>query len=148
MKLINTQYPFLIASLVFFVLGAMYCTNALDINFHDTYFIILLPLLSYYPAIYMLVTFFIYYVFSKALKPLNNKWGIVHFMLTLFSTIVICKTALGVYQPHRYYSLSNQSNFVNSHTMLSMVVIVFLLAQLIFLVNIIKSLTNIKVSKL
>jgi heme/copper-type cytochrome/quinol oxidase subunit 1 len=148
MKVIKTQYPFLIASLVFFVLGTMYYTNALDINFHDTYFIISLPLLSYYPAMYMLVTFFIYYVFNKALKPLNNMWGIIHFMLTLLSSIIICKTALGAYQPQRYYSFSNQSSFVTSHIMLIIAVIIFLLAQLIFLVNIIKSLTNNKVSKL
>lgn len=122
--------------------GIILGDSALDINIHDTYFVV-----GHFHIVMGLSAAFgmiagIYHWFPKMFgRLMNNKLGYVHFWLTIVS-------AYGVFfpmhfmglagVPRRYYSNSNFpvfDSFIDMNQMMSIFAILAFAAQLIFLYN-------------
>jgi len=126
-------YAFLVF-LVFSLLTAFFYSNAaIDLQLHDTY---ILPLGLFA---------FLYFLLPKLIrKPLNSTLGKIHFWLTVASLLILATFCYyhdtGI--PRRYYSFNSfdaniDFDSFNKVTLVSL--ILFLIAQLFFLFNLIYS---------
>lgn len=145
MKYMEAETLFLLSGIVLTVLGSIYPNDVIDINLHDTYFVIKLPFLSYMPAILLLFLSFVYYLFSKYFIVLNTSLGVLHYMLTLLGVIGIWQSVANFSSPGNYNALSQP--ILNFGLLLLIAVVLFLLGQMVFIANIIWALLKSKVSK-
>ncbi|CAM3640896.1 hypothetical protein MUGA111182_00685 [Mucilaginibacter galii] len=139
MQYLKAKYLFLLSGIISFVVGVIYYHDTLDMNLHDTYFVAVLPLLSCYPAIYMLMVAMVYFMFSRYFKPLNERAGTVHFLVTALSAISMWQIFNTFFQPKRYYAFNGPSYFITAENMLLVAFFFFLVAQLLFVINIIRT---------
>jgi len=139
MKYLKAKYLFLLSGIISFIVGIIHYDDTLDMNLHDTYFVAVLPLLSCYPAIYMLAVAMVYFMFNRYFKPLNERAGGVHFLLTALSAISMWQIFDTFFQPKRYYAFIGPSYFIDAETMLLVAFFFFLVAQLLFVTNIIRT---------
>ena len=128
------------------VTGLILGNSALDINVHDTYFVV-----GHFHIVMGLSAIFgmfagVYHWFPKLFgRMMNNKLGTVHFWIT-----IIC--AYGVFfpmhflgfagVPRRYYTNSEFplfENMININEIISMFAIMAMIAQLIFFFNFVYS---------
>jgi len=127
--------------------GAFWGNSAIDIQLHDTYFVIahfhILILFSLIFGFYAIV----YFVTPKIIRrQLNETLGQLHFWLT---TIVIFFLMYPIYNlgmagvPRRYYSVEKPKIYEqvgNINVIITIIGILAFLSQFIFLVNLIYSL--------
>ena len=121
--------------------------NTIDINVHDTYFVIA----KFH--IWLLLTLFlgmltcVYFILHKMNRKTNKTLTIAHYILTLLPLIImpIC----GNFAPNttrRYYSTNTSAMFDNGGLSIIHIYIILLIAlvigQLIFIVNIATSRKN------
>lgn len=120
--------------------------NTIDINIHDTYFVIA----KFH--IWVLLTLFlgmltcVYFILHKTHRKTNNILTFTHYLLTLVPLIVIplCGNFLQD-TPRRYYTTTSNV-FDNGATSMTNIYFILLVAlvigQLIFIVNIVTSRKN------
>ncbi|MEQ8324882.1 MAG: cbb3-type cytochrome c oxidase subunit I [Vicingaceae bacterium] len=129
--------------------GIILGDSALDINIHDTYFVV-----GHFHIVMGLSAAFgmlagIYHWFPKMFgKMMNNKLGYAHFWLTIVASygVFFPMHFLGLAGvPRRYYTNSNFplfDDFVDMNVMISVFAILAFVAQLIFLYNFLYSIFN------
>ena len=119
-----------------------YGNSALDIHLHDTYF-----LMSYsYPLLFVALAFAIfaatYYWFDKIFKrQMNYTLGYIHFWVSFLGTSFLFLSMQYIQlagMPRRYYDYSDSHSFnaFNSqNTFTSVLTILLVIAQLLFVFN-------------
>lgn len=139
---------FLLTSVVFSIivltLDLTADKNTIDINVHDTYFVIA----KFH--IWVLLTLFlgmltcVYFILHKMNRQTNSILTFIHYLLTLVPLIVIPLCGNFVQNtPRRYYPTTTEDVFDNGTTSITNIYFILLLAlgigQLIFIVNILTS---------
>lgn len=123
--------------------------STLDIQLHDTYFVILHFHLILFVALFFLAFAAVYFVFPMITgKAMNAAMGYTHFSVTLITVYFLCLPyhydgLAGM--PRRYMDYSNWLSFngflgTNHFTARTMVVLVF--GQVVFVANLIWSLVK------
>ncbi len=122
--------------------GIILGNAAIDIQLHDTYFVV-----AHFHLVMGASAFFgmvagIYHWFPKMFgRMINSKLGYVHFWVTFISIYMIFFPMhyLGISGfPRRYYSFTNYdftSSYVDLNSLISIFAIIAMLAQLLFLFN-------------
>lgn len=137
-----------IALIVLSILSALLHSNAaFDIQLHDTYFVVakaqIMILFAFLMGFFALLYFLIPKITGKAL---NEKMGKLHFGITAIGIFIILfpLSDLGLSStPRRYYkfdSFDTYSNFTSVNKIITILTILILVAQLIFVFNLIYSL--------
>ena len=141
LKNITSRF-FLISALLFFFLSAvmniMFGNAAVDIQAHDTYFVIatshVFLALVFFFGMYALLYFLIPALLRKKLNFVLSQ---IHFWITFFSVIVLLFplifNGLNVV-PSRYYSFESNTRYLASSFTIIFYILVF--TQLVFLFNI------------
>jgi cytochrome c oxidase subunit 1 len=129
--------------------GIILADSALDINVHDTYFVV-----GHFHIVMGLSAIFgmfagVYHWFPKMFgRMMNTKLGYLHFWLTLISGygVFFPMHFLGLAgAPRRYYSYSDYpmfENFVDLNQLVSLFAILGGIAQVVFLFNFFNSIFN------
>ena len=124
------------------VLQIFYGNTALDIHLHDTYFV-----MSYsYPLFFVALAFAIfvatYYWFDKIFKrQMNYTLGYIHFWVSFLGSsflLLPMQYIQLVGMPRRYYDYSDSNSFNafnNQNTFISIVTLLLVIAQLLFVFN-------------
>jgi len=128
---------------------AIFGTSTLDIQLHDTYFVIARVHLIGFFALLFLAFAGVYFVFSKMTgRTMNEAMGYIHFALTLISAYFLCwpynYTSLAG-MPRRYLDYSNWVSLdgflgVNHFTTQAMILLVC--GQVVFVANLVWSLAK------
>ena len=149
----NVVRLFGIGFFVFLILGAFngffWGNTAVDIQFHDTYLVFahfqLLILISLIFGLYAIA----YYSIPKLIKrKLNRTLGHIHFWTTTIGVVLFLYPIgnLGmVGVPRRYYNFENledYNHFANMNQLTTIITVLLLLAQCIFIVNVIFSILS------
>lgn len=139
-------YGFLTSAIVFAILSLVFAKQTLDINLHDSYFIVSWHYLLILNAVLAALTGIIYYLFFRFYKPLGLNLGIIHYMFVLMSIITLSYAVNITTQPINYTSSYNQI-IVRSTEVLLIAVAFFIAGHFLFLINIIRTLLKRKVSE-
>ncbi|MES2134123.1 MAG: hypothetical protein V4506_17380 [Bacteroidota bacterium] len=138
---------FLLTGLCYLLFGYASGDSTLDINVHDTYFVIALQHIGFLFFVIHLFYSIIYFLIRKSLNYIS---GLIHLLLIMPLCISIMYSAfytsfvLGG-TTRRYYTNSNDSIFESQGSfsnLLFVFSILFLLAQLVFIGNIIIAITK------
>lgn len=141
MSKIKPHIYFLITAIIIFVIGLFFknSENTIDINIHDTYFVITTFHFAILISIVLFLIGLIYYVFSKLKTLLVKSLTVLHTVITIlcfpiyfFGSLYFSKTKLD----------SNFSLFdddLNQNIFISIILIIFFLAQIILILNLIVS---------
>jgi heme/copper-type cytochrome/quinol oxidase subunit 1 len=143
MKFLNAEYLFLLSGLCLLVLGYFNLAKEFGINMLDTYFVIAGSHLMYLTSAFFILIASIHFLFTKLSRPLNLAIGLLHYTLTLAFAISFLLT----YNPLTYYSYGSSSSFIESGRLLLIATGGFVIAQLLFVGNMIWALLKSKVSK-
>jgi heme/copper-type cytochrome/quinol oxidase subunit 1 len=141
MKLLKAQYLFLLSAASLFLIGLLSNVKTFDINLHDTYFVIAGRHFLYSLSMFSLLLALVYFVFSKLERPLNFTIGLVHFVITNLFVFALWQTA------DLSYSHNSSDSLVRSGIMFSVSTALFIIAQLLFVGNMVWALLKPKVSK-
>lgn len=134
------QKPYLIFTLVIpiaLLIGIIYGKDELDINVHDTYYVISYFHLSIIVSILFGILLLGYWLMDIANRKLFKWINWFHIMITITSIIIIFSIP---YLPNNTYSPYNSTilDDLKSPSMLLLLAILFMvLAQLFFVINII-----------
>lgn len=139
MKNKRAYYLLLFTSLIFLLLGLFFGEGTLDINVHDTYFVIAH---SYIFMLFFLILFFFFTIYFSFDKGKMNLIKILY-KIHVFGTLI---SVLGVFFPYSFFfystkfSLFDYPGFINICITISFLLFLFL--QLLFIINIFVSLIN------
>ena len=137
-QILLRPYNFLVVFAILIVLLSFFISsNTIDFHFHDTLFVLATSHLFWLLAIMILVFAFIYRATNKLL--LSNKLTWIHIITTLFSVVIIISYPI-YYSPSMFIEIDawqsfNRINTINN--LLTWFAVLFLLAQLLLLINII-----------
>jgi heme/copper-type cytochrome/quinol oxidase subunit 1 len=121
--------------------------NTIDINVHDTYFVIAKFHIWVLLTLFLGMLTFVYFILHKMNRRINNALTIIHYILTLLPLIImpIC----GNFAPNttrRYYSTNTSELFDKGAMSIIHMYFILLVAlgigQLIFIANILTSRKN------
>ncbi len=147
-KLTRIHALFLITGFIFLITCFLFGDNTLDINVHDTYFVI------HYQHVGILVfliqgVYSLLYFFMR--RHLNYMIGLLHLFFQIPLLLILILTAFFYFggAPRRYFTTSEPEffnfSFLNDPALL--VVFLFLMAQLLFIINIIVSIISVTKQK-
>lgn len=144
MKNLKLYFLLLVLSIVFLIVGFFSTEGTLDINVHDTYYVIAHSFVCWVNSIFLFLLFGIYGLFDLLKIKLNNLFSKSHIIGTIISI-------LGLFFP--YYLILPTPDFPlfdeNDKIQLCITIsaILFVVFQLVFLLNIlitlIKKMANI-----
>ena len=138
-QIILRPYNFLVVFAILFILFSFFTfSNSIDFHLHDTMFVVAIPHLFWLIAILLLFFSFIYKVTNRILFSNYLTW--FHIIITLLFLIIISFPLWGYNPPLMYIDASPWTSFNRFHyinRMISWLIILFLLAQLLLLINII-----------
>ncbi|MFD1255814.1 hypothetical protein ACFQ3S_03315 [Mucilaginibacter terrae] len=143
MKFLKAEYLFLLSGLCLLIIGFFNLAKEVDINMHDTYFVVAGSHLMYLTSAFFILIALIYFLFTKLLRPLNLAIGLLHYTLTLIFAISFWL----IYNPLTYYSYGTSSSFIESGRLLLIATGGFIIAQILFLGDIIWSLIKSRIPK-
>lgn len=137
MKKIKLYVYFFIVSIVFLMIS-FYCSNSettIDINVHDTYYVIHHSYLSILFALFYALVGFMYLIFKISKIKLINILTKIHSIITL-SSVPLYFVGLEIInlKPDSYFPLFNDVS--NSYYFITIIGILFLLAQFLFILNV------------
>lgn len=143
MKRNNPYFLLAIASIVLYLGGFTDKESVFDINVHDTYYVVAHSHLCWFLATIVSIIFLIYWYLDNRDMPLIKSLNWIHIYGTLFSIIGLFFPYSLVYNSSRF-PLYDDMQYVN--ICLTIVGLLFLLLQLLFIINIfasiIKKLSN------
>jgi heme/copper-type cytochrome/quinol oxidase subunit 1 len=133
MKKFKAYYLLLITSLILLLLGLLIDEGTLDINVHDTYYIIA------HSHLYTMLFVFLFFIFTIcfSLDKTKINIGSPFFKVYIFGTLI---SLIGLLIPYSiFYSdskfpLFDISQYVNLSRTIS--ILVFLMLQILFIINI------------
>jgi heme/copper-type cytochrome/quinol oxidase subunit 1 len=135
-------YALLTSAVVFFVLSFVFERDAMDVNLHDTYFIVSLNYVILLNIVLATVTGVLYYLFFKFFKPLDCNLGLIHIILMLLAIITLCYAVKINPSPNNYHQV-----IISSMGLILAAVTFFVAGYLLFLVNIVMTSLKSKLSK-
>lgn len=146
MQKIKTHYWFWITSIFFLVLTFLYwfisATSAIDINFHDTYFVMASFDITVILVVLYSIAGLIYWLFSKFKVSTNRILSKIHTIITIGSILIYY---VGYYiiesRPKSEFPLFDDGS-LSIMTFKTILIFIVLVTQLLFLANIITSLTK------
>jgi cytochrome c oxidase subunit 1 len=129
---------FAVTGFLLFVVSEVLRFSALDINFHDTYFVVSHWHISMAVFFVFSIFTFIYYAFAKMFRPLGKGLGYFHYVLSTFGItlfLVLPSFMKGISKrfipdEHGISSIELLNLFITITALL------FILAQLLFFINI------------
>lgn len=128
--------------ILFFVLQIFYGNSALDIHLHDTYFVTSNSYVLFFIAVAFAIFAATYYCFDKIFrKQMNFTLGYIHFWVSFLAASFFLLPMQYVQlagMPRRYYDYSNSYNthtFSNQNTFVSVLILLVVVAQLLFVFN-------------
>lgn len=149
MKRIKNYYVLLLTSFILLMLGFFIVgKKILDINIHDTYFIILYSDLYLLFSIIAFFFFTIYFSLDKGKIVLNDAISKIHIFGTLFSILVLL-FPYSLFENPKNFQLYDSFEYINM--LLTISFLLFLIFQLLFIINIfvslIKKMKSLRTSK-
>jgi heme/copper-type cytochrome/quinol oxidase subunit 1 len=144
----QTDFLFTITGGLILLIGQFFSNSILDIAIHDTYLLI-----SYmHVAIILCASFlffaFIYFILKKVNKPLYSVLGWTHYCLTVLP--LLSATVIN-FTPNRHFANQNfneeMANAERYNVIIVISVLLCILGQFLFVVNIIASLLKRKVKR-
>lgn len=146
---LRPDFLFSITGILLLVCGLLFFHSKSDIVLHDTYFVFTQSYISV--AIFLLFLIFgsIYFIFLKLNRQLKKGLGLTHWFISTVTILSIIFLFMfhSVEMPKRYYSSGEDINQTirmtnNINALITVCVLVFALGQLLFLLNILLSLTK------
>lgn len=133
---------FLVATIFFLLLGIFAGNKALDIQLHDTYFIISYLHLSILSGFITGLTALIYFGLEKLGRPIKSRTGFLHFGLFITGLLTLIASIITPVTPTRYYGVENSyTDRISSSTAITLIgIILFLTSISVFLYGLLKSL--------
>lgn len=134
-------FLFATTAVLILLFGFLNSQSTLNVNKHDTYFVIA----SFHVALFLcgifLLLAIIYYAFLRCKIPLYKGLGITHFLMSIIPVLVI-QYIVRAPMAHRVYQhMSDEmSNLGKVNAMISISVLFGIIGQLLFLINIIVTL--------
>lgn len=149
MKKFKAYYLLLISSLILLMSGFLVGTETLDINFHDTYYVITRNHLYWLISILLVLFFLIYLLFDKAKIKIGHIFSKVHIFGTLISVLGLLFPYSLIFSKAKF-PLFDYSLYINLSMTIS--ILVFLMFQILFIivifVSIIKKMKSFLSSKM
>ncbi len=140
-KLKYTDTLFALTGLLVLILGLLFFRSSASIAVHDTYIIISQTYLVFGLAFLMFLISYIYFFFRKHARALRNRLGQIHFVTTTIPLVVMIFPPTELFRPDRYAADSKPfNNDFDMNSFLAGVGIVFILGQVLFIINIILTL--------
>lgn len=137
-KLLNTPFIFIFTGFTILVVGLIFFQSTLDINLHDTYFVIAHVHIALYLCLLFLAFSLIYFIFNKLKKPLNKSLAIIHYIFTILTIILLVFSSTDSYNHIKRYTGDNpfDSEF-SIKPFILFLSLTFIIAQIIFIFNIV-----------
>ncbi len=137
------DFLFSLSGLVIFAIGLGFLNSNFEINFHDTYLVVA----QWHVATMLMTLYFlisvIYYSFTKFSRKLNQRAGFIHYSLTTVCLAILIFPPSFLFKPTPYTLQSeNFAPAFGVNEMLALICLLFIVAQLIFLANIIYTLVT------
>lgn len=135
-------YLFLVFGLLVFATRFLMSYSVIDIQQHDTYFVFVYQHISDAISIMLVSIGLLYFFLISKRKKLKTWLGLWHFLLTGFSVYWFLRPILHMAAiagfPRRYYSFSGfkETQLIDFHSMITVSALVFVLSQILFLINI------------
>jgi len=129
------QHIFAIVALLSIILSFFTTAATIDINLHDTYFVVSAVHLYRLIGLIFFILWVIYTITEPILPVVWLKWG--HVLVTLIALIIIShfSAQLSIRGPHKYYIDGQIREAVNINTIITIATTVLLTAQLLFIAN-------------
>ncbi|MCF2446860.1 hypothetical protein L0657_23085 [Dyadobacter sp. CY345] len=124
-----------VAGAILLVLASLLFLNKIvEINLYETYFIISKKTLATGLAIALFFFALVYLVFSRTGQPLNEKFGWIHFLLTVLGGLILICAPIANSAPGDYQTMRQNMVFLSKLSLISFGV--FCLGQVILIINI------------
>lgn len=131
MKKFKAYYLLLISSLILFMLGFLVGRETVDINLHDTYYVITSNHLYWLISILLVLFFLIYLLFDKAKINFGHLFSKVHIFGTLISVLGLLFPYSLIFSKAKF-PLYDYSPYINLSMTIS--ILVFLMFQILFII--------------
>lgn len=132
------DFLFSLTGLLVLSIGLIFFRSTLDINIHDTYLVIAQTHIAMGLAFMYFLISLIYFSFKKFSKPLKYRLGQIHYLITTSALLIFIFPPTYFFPSERYTTSSTSfSTGFDIHEFLVFVFFGFILAQIIFLINII-----------
>ena len=139
MKKLKNHFLLLIASLILLFLGFLFNEETFDINVHDTYYIISSNHFYWLISILLFFFFSIYLLFDKAEINFGQHFSKIHIFGTLISVLGLLFPYSLIFSKAEF-SLNENLQYINLCMIIS--ILVFLMLQILFIINIFVILTK------
>ena len=133
MKKLKLYFLLLVLSIVFLIVGFFSTEETLDINVHDTYYVIAHSHVYWFYSIFSLLLFGIHGLFDLLKIKLNNMFSKVHILGTFLSMVGLCFPYYLIFTTPEF-PLFDDYDKIN--LCLTISAILFFFFQLLFLLNI------------
>ena len=133
MKNLKLYFLLLLLSIAFLIGGFLSKDETLDINVHDTYYVVAYNHFYYLISIVTFLLFLVYWIFDKIKFDLIKSLSIVHVFGTLLSVLGLCFPYHLIFTTPEF-PLFDDYNKVNLYLTIS--AILFVAFQQVFLLNI------------
>ena len=131
MKKFKAYYLLLISSLILFMLGFLVGRETVDINLHDTYYVLTRNHLFWLISILLVLFFLIYLLFDKAKINFGHLFSKVHIFGTLISVLGLLFPYSLIFSKAKF-PLYDYSLYINLSMTIS--ILVFLMFQILFII--------------
>jgi heme/copper-type cytochrome/quinol oxidase subunit 1 len=132
---------FVVAGVLLFLIAFLVYPSGIDLNVHDTYFVIANLHIAFVLLLLFLLFGFVYFIFQRTNRPLKRVPGLIHYFISTFTILLFILSPLLVNHAPRRYN-PNDPVYENLHIInliITISAILFLVAQAIFLANILRS---------
>ena len=130
---------FIVATVLLILFGILTKDKTIDIQLHDTYFVIGNLHFATLCGVLMILIATIYYLMERIKRPIKLKTGFWHFGI-FFTGFLLLLLSLNLPTPRHYYDTHNNIYLVQ--TMFSIGIILLLTSLAVFLYGITKALLN------
>ncbi len=145
---LRTDILFAVTAIVSLIGGLIVFNGTVDIALHDTMLIIDEKHLVFVVSGLLMLCSLVYFLFLKSNKPLSEKWGRVHFMLTFLSVFAGVLTFMYIQGKgvNRYTDTVDafevQEKVMADLQFFQGIIIMFFVAQFLFSINIVTTLAK------
>jgi cytochrome c oxidase subunit 1 len=132
---------FVVTGVLIFLIAFLVYPSGIDLNVHDTYFVIANLHIAFVLLLLFLFLGFVYFIFQRMNRPLKRVPGFIHYFISTFTVLVFTLSPLLVNHAPRRYNPSDPV-YENLHVInliITISAILFLIAQAVFLYNILRS---------
>ena len=125
---------FVCAGFLFLVARMLFLRKTIEIHLYNTYYIITKKMVAIYGTSVMSIFALIYGLFSLLNKPLNTNLGIIHFVITTLSIVLVISAPVTVSVPGDYKKARQNMEYLTKFCLVGL--LIFCLGQTVFVLNI------------